>query len=119
MLSYISLVPARHGLASAYLRHILICALSALVVLPGVFGESAGGLPRRILGSRAMEGLGRISYGVFLWHQPLLMAFAREGMAGWIPGAPFLALSLVAAPALVACGVASYALVERPAMRLR
>ena len=55
--------------------------------------------------------LGRISYGLYLWHVPILVAFGVHGQNEFIAGAiPAVALSLVAASL-------SYYLVERPILR--
>ena len=43
-------------------------ALVALTVLPAVFGESAGGVPRRFLAAAPIAWLGLVSYGIYLWH---------------------------------------------------
>jgi peptidoglycan/LPS O-acetylase OafA/YrhL len=42
--------------------------LMVLLVAPAVFGERAGGLPRRVLAAAPLALLGLISYGVYLWH---------------------------------------------------
>ncbi len=49
----------------------------------------------RLLGSRALVGIGLISYSAYLWHQPLF-AFNRVLADGTPPPASFLALSLLA-----------------------
>ena len=99
-------------------EHVLFAAISALVMLPAVFGEDAGGLPRRILASRALRAIGVVSYGVFLWHPILLNRMPGWGVDRWIPGRPFLSLTLVILPVALVCGWLSYRLVERPALLL-
>ncbi len=99
-------------------EHVLYAAIALLVMLPAVFGEGAGGLPRRILASGALSALGAISYGVFLWHQPLLNAMPGWGWDRLVPGSRFLSLALAILPVAIACGWLSYRLIERPAMRL-
>lgn len=53
-------------------------ALMVLLVGPAVFGEQAGGWPRRFLRSPAMAWIGLISYGVYLWHLPIAEWLARS-----------------------------------------
>src|SRR5205823_3056376 len=53
-------------------------AIGFLVVIPAVFGEHAGGLPRRILALPGLLWIGLISYGIFLWHYPLALEFSKE-----------------------------------------
>jgi peptidoglycan/LPS O-acetylase OafA/YrhL len=47
---------------------LLTAGLATFFVLPAVFGEDAGGLPRRVLAWRPLKLLGLISYGVYLYH---------------------------------------------------
>jgi peptidoglycan/LPS O-acetylase OafA/YrhL len=59
--------------------------------------------------------LGTVSYGVYLWHYPLLTLLA----GGWLWALPdALELPLVAAGS-IALGWASWRLVEQPALRRR
>ncbi|MCP5069312.1 MAG: acyltransferase [bacterium] len=101
------------------LQYFLFGVISCLLLLPAVFGEGAGGWPRRILASRALSWVGKISYGVFLWHHPLLMAMVKRGVGEWIPGHPFLSFGLAILPVSLLAGWASFRLIEEPAMRLR
>jgi peptidoglycan/LPS O-acetylase OafA/YrhL/glycosyltransferase involved in cell wall biosynthesis len=47
---------------------LLTGGLGALLVAPAVFGDQAGGLPRRILRFRPLAWLGTVSYSVYLYH---------------------------------------------------
>ena len=49
-----------------------------LLALPAAFGDERRGLPRRILGNRFLAWFGLVSYGVFLWHQPLMPTSHRR-----------------------------------------
>ncbi len=91
----------------------LACALLVLsVALPGSSRLT------RALEWRWVVGAGLISYGVYLWHTPLIFLFSRWGMDA--AGVPELALAgVVVAAATVAVSTLSYRLVERPALRYK
>ena len=59
-----------------------------------------------------MRAIGRISYGLYLWHLPLFLVIdaERTGLSFW----PLLAVRFAAT---FAAAGASYVLVERPALR--
>ena len=99
-------------------QHVLYAITAALLMLPAVFGGSTGSLPRRLLANRSLAWLGAISYGIFLWHAPLLRAIFKHGGATLIPGWPFLSLLILTMGAAVLCGWASYRFIEKPAMQL-
>jgi len=99
-------------------EHVLYAAVALLVMLPAVFGEAAGGGSRRFLASRTLAWIGAVSYGVFLWHQPLMVALDARGASRGIPGWPILALLLASLPLTFACAWLSYRLIERPALGL-
>jgi peptidoglycan/LPS O-acetylase OafA/YrhL len=54
------------------------------VVILGVV-QAPAGLPARVLGWRPLVYVGTISYGLYLWHWPviLVMTSARVGVVGW------------------------------------
>jgi peptidoglycan/LPS O-acetylase OafA/YrhL len=68
-----------------------------------------GGLPARLLSVAPLRGLGRISYGVYLWHWPVYIAAnaERTGLQSWRLFAVRVGLTLALA------GL-SYILIERP-----
>jgi peptidoglycan/LPS O-acetylase OafA/YrhL len=86
----------------------LVAALAAVLVLLAVVTVPGGPLSRA-LSFTPLRGLGRISYGVYLWHLPLFLVLdgARTGLTGYPLFALRVAVTLVVA-------TVSYVLVERP-----
>lgn len=60
----------------------LIPTLGAALIILFTSSQTQVG---RLLGTKPLVGIGLISYGVYLWHQPLL-AFARQRSVGGDPG---------------------------------
>jgi peptidoglycan/LPS O-acetylase OafA/YrhL len=100
-------------------EHLLMALVALLVVLPAVLGDLSGGVVRSFLRSRPAAFLGLVSYGVFLWHGPVILKLSDEGVGDWIPGAPTLSLALAALAISVPIATLSYYLVERPFLRLK
>jgi peptidoglycan/LPS O-acetylase OafA/YrhL len=94
-------------------------AIAALLLAPAVFGEDAGGWPRRLLANRLLCFLGMVSYGVFLWHQPILRWMTLADWGKLIPGYPVLTLFMLCLSVSILLGWGSYRLIELPAMGLR
>jgi peptidoglycan/LPS O-acetylase OafA/YrhL len=110
---------AHHTTLTWSLEQLAYVAIASLLLLPAIFGEGEGGWPRRLLATRVMAFVGRISYGIFLWHLPLVGWLAEHGGSDWIPGFPFLSLLVAGLAVSIPMGWLSYRLVELPAMRLR
>ena len=51
---------------------LLTYAMGLLIVIPVVFGNQSWGAGRRMLQSWAVGLLGAISYGIYLWHVPVI-----------------------------------------------
>jgi len=60
-----------------------------------------------------------ISYGLFLWHIAVLVTLDEKGATEWIPGPPFVVLTIATLIVATACATVSYYLVERPCLRLK
>jgi peptidoglycan/LPS O-acetylase OafA/YrhL len=79
----------------------------------GLVAGAATGAGERVLAWRPLAYLGVISYGLYLWHRPVMRAFTESGLGG-VPWA-------VAAMFAVSIGLAflSRRLVEDPFLRLK
>jgi peptidoglycan/LPS O-acetylase OafA/YrhL len=86
---------------------------AALLLLPLIFGTSRRGWLRGLLGTRPFIWLGAISYGVYLWHQPLLDKLAPN----LLHHGELFTLAALTAVTVVAATL-SYHCVERPAQGL-
>src|SRR4051794_9179789 len=103
----------RLSVAQAVGEHLLYAGVALGLLLPAVFGDRAGGWPRRVLASRWLAALGLISYGVFLWHLTIAVKLSGEGLDGFIP------LTLATAAVAIPIAALSYVLLERPLLRLK
>jgi len=74
-------------------------------------------IPSRILALPALRWLGVRSYGIYLWHVPVLLPFLPVINDQY--GMRRLVMGLFAAAAGVGVGVLSYRFVERPFLRLK
>jgi len=99
------------------IEHFGFGLLALALLLPAVFGHDAGGGIRTFLGNPVLRWLGHISYGVFLWHLTIMFELAAHGASTWIPGNPFVSLSLCTLVVTIPVATASYYFVERPLMR--
>jgi peptidoglycan/LPS O-acetylase OafA/YrhL len=103
------------------LTHVAIGVGSGLLVLPAIVRQSSPrGAGRRRLAGAALEWVGAISYGVYLWHLPLLWLIRPiivPDPSSATVGSLVLLWSAVVLGAL-ALGAASWYLVEQPAQRL-
>lgn len=93
----------------------LSLAVAVLVVTPVVLRAPTLGLVGRLLAWRPVATLGLISFGVYLWHEDVLMDLPGPWQAEPLPQA------VAGIAARVAVGVAiaavSYVVLERPALR--
>jgi peptidoglycan/LPS O-acetylase OafA/YrhL len=113
--------PAQNYTPAQYLaRNVLYGAVALGVIAPAVFGEDRGGLVRRVLAWPALLWIGVISYGIYIWHSPLLSRllawhYGQSGSHLW----RYIQWGVVPLLGSIALGAASYYLIERPALSLR
>jgi peptidoglycan/LPS O-acetylase OafA/YrhL len=98
--------------------HYAYLTVALFFLLPGIFGRQRDGLVRALLQNRAVQLVGLVSYGLYLWNETLLEKYLQ-----WTDATPF-ATSFMTMLAVVFIGtalvaVASYMLVERPALALK
>lgn len=87
----------------------IITLLLPLIILHVAHGQ---GPVVRVLTNPVFMHLGVVSYGIYLWHYPILYVLRSVGIAGLAGAGLGLALTLVAAEV-------SFRFVERPALRLK
>lgn len=96
------------------IKHYLYGGSAFFLLVPVVLGASA--LVRLTMGNRVMSWLGTISYGVYLWHLPLLIAIQR--WCGWATfGGHFWPLLLLTTVSSTAAAALSWYLLEQPLLR--
>lgn len=119
-----ALVPMRDPFAETIHRYhvwgLVGCELAVALVILHVTIRGQGRLAS-VLAWRPLAGIGRISYGLYLWHFPIF-GILRKAIRGNIdpanPVSVTLAVMLLLAATLVVA-LASYRWVEQPALRLK
>jgi peptidoglycan/LPS O-acetylase OafA/YrhL len=94
--------------------HVAFGLIALLLLLPAVFEDRSGGLPRRLLANPVVAWLGLISYGIFLWHYVVALEL---GAGGAEAGFGLVLLGTLAITIPVAA--LSYYFVERPLLRFK
>ena len=117
------------GGSFVFLQHVTVAqdlavyALSGVVAVGLALPAAFDGVPRtaldRLLNWRGLAWLGLISYGIYLYHQPIAEALNGGPRSGGNPTLRMLWLLPATAAIAVAAGALSYYLVERPALRLK
>ncbi|MFN8161873.1 MAG: acyltransferase [Solirubrobacterales bacterium] len=119
MLSAGPLLAAPVGITtSEYLAaYALAGVLGVLAILPGVFGGDRRDRVRRAARHPVLAWLGLISYGIFLYHYPIILGLVDLGLPGWWEAGSFPMLLLATVGLTIACAALSYYLIERRLMR--
>ena len=100
--------------AQAFMRHYLYLGAAGCLLVPGFLGTQGWGAWRAFLASPLMSYLGKISYGVFLWHLFVLETGSRligiDSFTGW-----FWILWPMTVLGTVLLAHISFVVIERPA----
>jgi peptidoglycan/LPS O-acetylase OafA/YrhL len=91
-----------------------IAAVAAFLMVGAIVLPLKSGVLVRVLDWRPVAVMGLASYSMYLWHVPIVDFFERN-----VVQASFPKLFLLAAPSSIAVALLSYALIERPFLRLR
>jgi peptidoglycan/LPS O-acetylase OafA/YrhL len=91
--------------------------ISFLALMPAVFGQIGSGVATRVLAHPVPVRLGLISYGIFLWHYPVLVALNDLDATSWATSAQFPVMAIATFVLTVALSLITYYLLERPLMR--
>lgn len=104
-------------LSQSLWRLSLEAAVAVLVVTPFALAPGSGALRDRILGHPVIAYFGRISYGFFLWHVPVITLQLK--LVGAQPfGGDLVSVAVVSFVVTTLLSVASHHLVEVPVLRL-
>jgi peptidoglycan/LPS O-acetylase OafA/YrhL len=95
-------------------KNLLQAAVVFFLMLPLTLGD--GGVIGRVLGSRVARFLGQISYGVYLWHLPVLL-FLHRALDIPIWQGHFWKMLVLTAGVSSVLGTLSWYLLERPLLR--
>jgi peptidoglycan/LPS O-acetylase OafA/YrhL len=98
--------------------HELYGLTALFFLLPGIFGRQDVGVIRRLLRSRVAQSLGLVSYGIYLWHENWISEYL-EWRHQQVFAAPFWPMLGAVLGLTVVSAALSYAVVERPALRLK
>lgn len=99
---------------------ITLASIGAAALVFGVVGAPDSVLARA-LSQKILVVIGRISYGLYLWHLPIFLVVTPRDtdFTLWNTGLSFWPLLVVRFALTFAVAGASFALIERPALRLK
>jgi peptidoglycan/LPS O-acetylase OafA/YrhL len=98
-------------------EYLLVGVIAVLILLPAIFGDGRSGVPRRVLGHPILAWLGLVSYGIFLWHYPIILGLTDAGVGDWWPSMEFPIIVSATIAITLVCASLSYYVLERRLMR--
>ena len=97
---------------------LLLDVIGVSMVFPAVFGDQRQGLIRRVLQMRFVVFVGIVSYGIYLWHDPILSEMAKyANRSTFISAEPIVNWLAITTPVLAASiliAMLSWFVVEKP-----
>lgn len=99
--------------------YVLTGIMAVGLVMPAVFEPRRRTLVGRLLAWPQLAWLGLVSYGIYLYHEPLAGALNGGVNGGDDPTLRFIWLAVATAAVAIAAAALSYYVVERPALRLK
>jgi len=105
--------------APTFRDHLAEGLFALLVVLPAVFVGEGRGFARSVLRNRVLAWLGLISYGLYLWHGPVLIKLSRASFITSLSSGKLVALTITSVAVTVACATLSYYFLERRVLRFK
>jgi peptidoglycan/LPS O-acetylase OafA/YrhL len=101
-------------------EHLFYLLVAVSLFLPAVFGDPARGLlRRRVLANPVLLYLGLISYGIFLWHLPVIEQLKRWDLGSVDVLHPYVVWPAVTLAITAAIATVSWYVLERPALSLK
>ena len=97
---------ATTGRAAELARQELKALVAVAILLPAIFGDPSRGWVRKLLAHRVLLWFGIVSYGLYLWHPPIMRELLDAGMSG----GPYVVVSVALS---IAAAAASWYLIER------
>jgi peptidoglycan/LPS O-acetylase OafA/YrhL len=118
----------KQAYASAISVILLTAGACVLLVAPAIFGDHAGGFPRRVLAWRPLPWIGLVAYSYYLWHLSVVSVLSESrdpahfsatglGLAAKIHHAPTPILFVLSMAGTSAVAALSYRFVELPFLR--
>jgi peptidoglycan/LPS O-acetylase OafA/YrhL len=105
------------GFLHAEADYWLFGVIGVLILVPVLFGDQRRGFSRRVLSARPVLALGAISYGMYLWHVPILEQLVPHiggTPSRWILGTPVTTLFIATLVLAAAAAAITYWMIERP-----
>lgn len=91
--------------------------VALLVLAPAIIADRGDGPVGRLLAWRPLAAVGIVSYGIYLWHGPVILELADRGLGDSPALGPVAGLGVVALATSLAVAALSYRIVERPLLR--